>query len=57
MAELTNKQKKKMGEVLGISTKILDTVVEDLQKMELLRHIKGKIWEVFDGSRWHKVKV
>lgn len=54
---LPRKQSKKMAKILGVSAKELDTVMEDLQKMELLRHISGNLWEVYNGTSWHKIRI
>ncbi len=57
MAKLSKKQSRKMTRILGVSAKELDAVMEDLQKMELLRHISGNLWEVNNGVSWHTIRI
>ena len=57
MTKLSKKQQKKMSRTLGVSAKELDAVMQDLQKMELLRHVAGNLWEVHNGIRWHEVRI
>jgi len=57
MAKLSKKQKKKIASKLGLQEKELDEVIQDLQEMDILRHVSEKVWEVFDGIRWHEVRL
>ncbi len=57
MSRMKKCDAKKMALALGISTKEVLVVTEDMQRMGILKHIKDREWRLFDGREWQPLTI